>query len=345
MPRWRPMPGWLFAAVFLGTVMSVTWDATCNAAWAQASAQTSAQPKLPTRPIRILVPFAPGGGVDVVARIVGQKISEQIGQPVLIESKPGAGGALAVNELMRAEPDGTTLLATTSSHATLPFLSKLPWHPSGDFTPIASIYSTMLVMPTNAASTSRFKTFKEFIAHVRANPGKISWGSSGIAGPQHLAGEQFARIAKAEMVHVPYRGNAPMIQALLQNDVQLTFDTPTLALPHILDGRLVALAVTGERRLAKLPDVPTVRESGIDYSSGVRIFVLAPKGVAEPVQALLNKEFTVALDNKEVRDRLTGFGLDVLEARENTPAGLKRHIDDFASTYGKLINELGIKAE
>src|ERR1051325_5386914 len=151
-----------------------------------------AQAKLPNRPVRLLVPFAPGGGVDVVARVVGQKLSEQIGQPVLIESKPGAGGALAVNELMRSEADGTTLLATTSSHATLPLLSKLPWHPSSDFTPVAGIYSTMMVMPTNAASTQRSKTFAQFLADVRANPGKISWGSSGIAGPQHLAGEQFA---------------------------------------------------------------------------------------------------------------------------------------------------------
>src|ERR1044071_8058124 len=207
-----------------------------------ATADALAQTKLPNRPIRLLVPFAPGGGVDVVARIVGQKLSEQVGQPVLIESKPGAGGALAVGELMRSEPDGTTLLATTSSHATLPLLSKLPWHPSNDFTPIAGIYSTTFVMSTNAATAQRSKTFAQFLADVRANPGKISWGSSGIAGPQHLAGEQFARIAKVEMVHVPYRGNGPMLQALLQNDVQLTFDTPTLVYPHTFERRLPAPA-------------------------------------------------------------------------------------------------------
>ena len=175
-------------------------------------ADALAQARLPNRPIRLLVPFAPGGGVDVVARIVGQKLSEQVGQPVLVESKPGAGGALAVNELMRADADGTTLLATTSSHATLPLLSKLAWHPSNDFAPIANIYSTMFVMPTNAASSSRFKTFAEFLAYVRANPGKINWGSSGIAGPQHLGGAQFSKVAGVDMVHVPYRGNGPMLQ-------------------------------------------------------------------------------------------------------------------------------------
>jgi tripartite-type tricarboxylate transporter receptor subunit TctC len=327
MPRFKLLAGALFALLMFG------------------AADASAQAKLPNRPIRLLVPFAPGGGVDVVARIVGQKLSEQIGQPVLVESKPGAGGALAVNELMRADADGTTLLVTTSSHATLPLLSKLAWHPSNDFAPIANIYSTMFVMPTNTASSSRFKTFKEFLTYVRANPGKINWGSSGIAGPQHLAGAQFAKVAGLDMVHVPYRGNGPMLQALLQNDVQLTFDTPTLVSPHIVDGKLIGLAVTGERRMAKLPDIPTVKESGIDYSTEVRIFVLGTKGTPEPIQALLNKEFVAALDNKEVRERLVGFGLEVTEGRENTPAKLKKHIDDFAATYGKLITEMGIKAE
>ena len=305
-----------------------------------------AQAKFPSKPIRLLVPFAPGGGVDVVARIVGQKISEQTGQPVLVESKPGAGGALAVNELMRADPDGYTLLATTSSHATLPVLGKLPWHPSNDFTPVAAIYSTMFVIATNKASTAQFHNLTEFLAYARANPGKISWGSSGIAGPQHLGGMQFIKVAGIDMVHVPYRGNAPMLQALLQNDVQLTFDTPTLSMPHIQDGKLAALAVTGERRMPKMPEVPTVKEAAkLDYTTDIWIFVLGPKGIPEPVLTALNKEFITALDDKSVRERLTGFGLEVTEGRDNTAANLKKHIDDFATTYGKLIAEQGIKAE
>ena len=305
-----------------------------------------AQAKFPSKPIRLLVPFAPGGGVDVVARIVGQKISEQTGQPVLVESKPGAGGALAVNELMRADPDGYTLLATTSSHATLPVLGKLPWHPSNDFTPVAAIYSTMFVIATNKASTALFHNLTEFLAYARANPGKISWGSSGIAGPQHLGGMQFIKVSGIDIVHVPYRGNAPMLQALLQNDVQLTFDTPTLSMPHIQDGKLAALAVTGERRMPKMPEVPTVKEAAkLDYTTDIWIFVLGPKGIPEPVLTALNKEFITALDDKSVRERLTGFGLEVTEGRDNTAANLKKHIDDFAMTYGKLIAEQGIKAE
>jgi len=330
MPRFKPLLVALLA----------------TAAVAALASGAFAQAKFPSKPIRLLVPFAPGGGVDVVARIVGQKISEQTGQPVLVESKPGAGGAIAVNELMRAEPDGYTLLATTSSHATLPVLGKLPWHPSNDFTPVAGIYSTMFVMATNKASTAQFRSLTEFLAYTRANPGKISWGSSGIAGPQHLGGMQFIKVAGVEMVHVPYRGNAPMLQALLQNDVQLTFDTPTLSMPHIQDGKLTALAVTGERRMPKLPDIPTVKEAAkLDYTTDIWIYVLGPKGIPEPFLSALNKEFIAALDDKSVRERLTGFGLEVIEGRENSPAHLKKHIDDFASTYGKLITDLGIKNE
>jgi tripartite-type tricarboxylate transporter receptor subunit TctC len=304
-----------------------------------------AQSNFPTRPIRMIVPFAPGGGVDVVTRVVGQKFSEKIGQSIIVEHKPGAGGAIATNELLRAEPDGHTLLVTTSSHATLPALNKFTWHPSNDFTPIVNFYSSMFVMPTNSANASKFRTFKEFLSYVRANPGKLSWGSSGIGGPQHLAGMQFMKVAGVDTVHVPYRGNGPMLQAQLTNDVQLTFDTPTLALPHIQDGKLLTLAVTGDRRLPKLPDVPTVRESGLDFSTNIQIFVLGPKGIPGPVQARLNKEFVAALDEKEVYDRLVGFGLQVAERNENSPADLRKHIDDFAATYGKLIAELGIKAE
>ncbi len=330
MPPIKPLWGALLAAVIL----------------ASHATEVTAQAKYPNRPIRLIVPFAPGGGVDVVARIVGQKVSEKIGQPILVESKPGAGGALAVNELMRADPDGYTLLITTSSHATLPTLNKLSWHPSNDFAPIASVYSYMLVMTTNAASTSHFRTLGQFLNYLRANPGKINWGSSGIGGPQHLVGTQFAKVAGIDMVHVPYRGNGPMLQAILANDVQLVFDTPTLVLPHIQAGKLTALAVTGESRLQKLPDVPTVRETGLlNYVAEGQIFVLAAKGIPAPVQTFLNKEFASALDDKEVRDRLTGLGLTVPEGSKNTVAALKKHIDDFEGAYGKLITELGIKAE
>jgi tripartite-type tricarboxylate transporter receptor subunit TctC len=311
-----------------------------------AAPVASAQAKFPSRPIRLLVPFAPGGGVDVVARVVGKKVSEMTGQPVLVESKPGGGGAIAVAELRRSEPDGYTLLMTTSAHATLPKLNRLPWHPSNDFSPIASIYSYMFVIATNAQSRVRFATFDAFLNYVRANPGKINWGSSGIGGPQHLGGSQFVKVAGLDMVHVPYRGNGPMGQALLADDVQIVFDTPTLVLPRIEDGKLIALAVTGDKRLAALPNVPTVRETGlVDFLYRGQIFVLGPKGMAKDVQSFLNAAFAGALEDKEVRAQLTGFGLDVPDRADNTVAALKQHIDEFKVTYDKLIEELKIEAQ
>jgi tripartite-type tricarboxylate transporter receptor subunit TctC len=294
----------------------------------------------------MLVPFAPGGGVDVVARIVGKKVSETLGQPVLVESRPGGGGSVAVAELMRSAADGYTLLMTTSAHATLPKLARLAWHPSKDFSPIASIYSYMFVIATNVQSRSRFATFDQFLDYARAHPGKLNWGSSGIGGPQHLGGSQFVKLAGIDMVHVPYRGNAPMIQALLGDQVQIVFDTPTLVLPRVADGKLLALAVTGERRLPSLPDLPTVRETGrVDYAYRGQIFVLGPKGMPGPLQARLNAEIAGALEDMAVRNQLTGFGLQVPSRAENTVAALTQHIDDFQATYDKLIDDMGIEAQ
>ncbi len=281
----------------------------------------------------------------MVARIVGQRLTEQVGQPIIVEAKPGAGGAIAVNELMRSDPDGYTLLLTTSSHATLAALQKLPWHPSNDFTPVAAVYSYPFVLVANNVNASRYKTFGEFMAYARANPGKINWGSSGTGGPQHLTGAQFIKLAKVDMVHVPYRGNGPMMQALLANDVQVMFDTQTLVLPQIQEGKVIPLAIASDKRSSRMPDVPTIRESGIDVAIQITNFVIGPKGLPEAIQTYLNKEIAAALGNKEVRDKLIAFGHTVPEPAENTIAGVKAHIDSFYATYGQFVTEMGIKAD
>lgn len=328
---------------FIRTILAVLAGSfIIHAATASAFAQT----KFPNRPIRIIIPFAPGGGLDVVARIVSQRVSEKLGQPIIIESRPGAGGAIAVNELMRSAPDGYTLLMVTSAHATLPTLNKLSWHPSDDFSPIANIYFFMYVIATNTTAAANFRTLSDFLKYVRANPGKVNWGSSGIGGPQHLAGTQFAKLARIDMVHVPYRGNAPLLQALIANEIQLVFDTPTIITPHIQAGRLVALAVTGENRMTKLPEIPTVLETGlVDYSNQAGAFILGPKGMPQDLQLMLNREFAAALDEPAVRTRLQGLGLTVPASAQNSIADVKKYIDGFQSVYGKLIIEMGIKAE
>ena len=303
-------------------------------AFAAQAPDSAAQAKYPNRPIRLLVPFAPGGGTDVVARIVGQRLSEQIGQPILVEAKPGAGGAIAVNELMRSDPDGYTLLLTTSSHATLPALSKLPWHPSNDFAPVAAVYSYPFVFITNSANSSRFKTLGEFLAYARANPGKINWGSSGTG--RSAASDGAAIHQAGEGRHGPCalpRQRADDAGAAA-DDVQVTFDTQTLVLPadRGRQGRPRSPSRANDGS-DKLPDVPTVREGGLDVAIQITNFVLAPKGTPAAIQSYLNKEFAAALGDKAVRERLdelrprrAGAGREHHRERQKAHRRLPRHL-------------------
>jgi tripartite-type tricarboxylate transporter receptor subunit TctC len=183
------------------------------------------------------------------------------------------------------------------------------------------------------------------LAFARANPGKLNWGSSGSGGPQHLTGLQFIKLTQLSMVHVPYRGNGPMIAALNSNEIQVAFDTQTLVVPQIEAGRLVPLALASDRRAARLPQVPTFREAGIDLAIQITNFVLAPKGLPAPIQAVLNREFAAALADPSVRARLEALGHTVPLPAENTPQAVRQHIDMFQSTYSALIIEMGIKAE
>lgn len=302
-----------------------------------------AQPlKFPERPIRLIIPFAAGGGTDIVARIVAQRLVETIGQSVIVEAKPGGGGVIAVAELMRAAPDGHVLLIATSSNAVLPVVAGLSWHPSNDFTPIAIVYSYPFVLATNSDNSQRFPDLAQFIARVRSEPDKVAWGSSGIGGPQHLVGEHFNKVAGLKMVHVPYKGNAPMIQALRANEVQVVFDTQTLMLPHIQEGRLKPLAITSAKRSSRLPDTPTLSEAGYpDLAVEITNYVLAPKGTPVAIQRELNRQFAAALEHPDVRDRLQGFGHTVPLAADNSPEAVKAHIDRFSATYGPLAREVG----
>jgi tripartite-type tricarboxylate transporter receptor subunit TctC len=311
----------------------------------------SATPRLalaldyPTRPTRIVAGFAAGGGVDITARLIGQWLADHLGQPFVVENRTGAGGNIGTEAVVNAAADGyTLLLATVPNAVNASLYDNLKFNFVRDIAPVAGVIRVPMVVLVHPSVPAQ--TIPEFIAYAKTNPGKVNMASAGSGSAPHMAGELFKMMTGVDMVHVPYRGNAPMLQALLQNDVQLTFDTPTLSMPHIQDGKLVALAVTGDRRMPKLPDVPSVKEAaGLDYTTDIWIYVIGPKGIPEPVLTALNKEFITALDDKSVRERLTGFGLEVIEGRENSPAHLKKHIDDFASTYGKLISELGIKAE
>ena len=270
----------------------------------------------------------------MVARIVGQRLTEQMGQPIIIEAKPGAGGAIAVNELMRSEPDGYTLLIATSTHATLPILANLSWHPSNDFTPIAAVYSYPFALVTNSENVSHFRTLAEFLAYARMNPGKINWGSSGTGGPQHLAGEHFMKLANIKMVHIPYRGNGPMMQALRANEVQVIFDTQTLVLPHIEEGRMTALAISATKRSAKLPNVPTIRETGlVDFAIEITNFVLGAEGAsgADPGRA-------EQADRNGAREQ--GGARPAAGVRAHRPGGAREHAAERQAPHRRLCGDL-----
>ena len=313
------------------------------AACLSVSLAVSAQSvKFPERPIKLIIPFAAGGGTDIVARIVAQRLTQTLGQSVVVEAKPGGGGSIAVAELMRAAPDGHVLLIATSSNAVLPVVAGLPWHPSQDFTPIAIVYSYPFVLATNSDNMQRFPDLAQFIARVRAEPDKVTWGSSGVGGPQHLVGEHFNKVAGLRMVHVPYKGNAPMIQALRANEVQVVLDTQTLMMPLIQEGRIKPLAITSATRSSRLPDTPTLSESGFpELAMEITNYVLAPKGTPAAIQRELNLQFAAALEYREVRERLLGFGHTVPLAADNSPEAVRAHIDRFSAIYGPLAKEVG----
>jgi tripartite-type tricarboxylate transporter receptor subunit TctC len=239
---------------FAGLVVSASclWGAWANAAGAPAD--------YPSRPIRVIVPFAAGGGSDLTARYVGQRLSDKFGHPVVIDNRPAASGILGTELVANAIPDGYTLLLVFSTHAqSAQLFTKLPYDPIKDFAPVTEVISTPLVMLINPLVPA--KTVPEFIAHAKANPGKLNYGTSGPGSSPHLAAELFASMAGIKMTHIPYKGVAPYITAELGNEVQLSYANMFSTMPHWKSGRLRLIAVSGPTRSQAIPDVPTIAET------------------------------------------------------------------------------------
>jgi len=229
----------------------------------------------PTRPVRMVVPFAAGGAVDTVARALGQKLVETWKQPMLVDNRPGAGGNIAADHVAKAPGDGYTLLITTHGFAISPGLyKKLPFDAERDFAPVTQLTSSFVVLVTNPQIPA--VSAKELIALAKSRPGAINYGSTGIGAPLHLLGELLKSMTGTDMLHVPYKGDAPLNQALLAGEVQLAFMPPAGVLPHIRSGRLRALGVTGKARSATLPEVPTLTEAGIPLEFTGWLGVFAP---------------------------------------------------------------------
>lgn len=311
---------------------------------ALSAVPASAQPAAwPAKPIRYIVPFAPGGTTDILARVVGEKLSVALGQQIVVDNKPGQGGSLGSAELARAAPDGYTIGGgTISSHginATL--YDKLPYDPVTSFAPI-TLYATqpnvLLVHPSVPA-----KNVAEFIQLLKASPEKYSFGSAGTGTSQHISGEMFKTMAGVKMQHIPYRGSGAMLPELLGGTLPVAFDNVASAIPHIKAGKLRALAVTTAQRSGVAPDVPTLAESGLtgyELSSWQAVF--APAGTPKPIVDRLYAEISKILQMPDVQKRLTDLGLDLSGM---PPQQLEALVKTDVPRLGKIVKESGAKAE
>ena len=272
------------------------------------SVSAFAQQDYPSRPLHLIVPFAAGGAVDTVARVIGARLSTQLGQPVLVENKPGASGDIGADVVAKAAPDGYTLLVGANGLATnMTLYSKLPFNTLRDFAPISLLGYAPLVLVT--APAEPFKTTQELLAWGQKHPGQLTYGSAGNGSSGHLAGALLASTAHITALHVPYKGGAPALVDLIAGRTSFMLLNPLEVLPHVKSGRLRALGVSGDQRIALLPEVPTLAESGLPgYEASVWWGLLAPAGTPPEIVARLNAETVKALADPAVRERLTSLG-------------------------------------
>lgn len=285
----------------------------------------------PAKPIRFIVPYTPGGSTSNVARLVAQHLSESVGQPVVVDNRPGGNTVIGTEGLAKSPPDGYTILLVANTHAISPSLiAKLPYDPVRDFTPVATLVTTRLVLVVHPSLTAN--SLHEFLALAKARPGQLNFGSASMGGATHLAGELFNSVAGVRTVHVAYKGTAPMLTDLLGGRLQFALDTPITSIPHVRAGRLRALAITGKGRLAALPEVPSFEEAGLPaYAMEVWFAVLAPARTPQPIVARLNAEINRILTLAPVRETLLNQGLETyLSTPEQLDALIRSDIDKFA---------------
>lgn len=296
----------------------------------------------PSRPIQLLIPYPPGGSADLLARPVAAKLQERLGQPVVLDYRPGAGGTIASQSLARAKPDGYTLIVVLAAHAINASLyPKLPYDTRKDFAPVSLVANLPMIL---AASPSlRANTVPELIAEARAAPGKLSFGSAGNGNTGHLAGELFDSVAGVKMTHVPYKGSAQVVTAMLSGEIQLTFDSISTSWPHVRSGKLRALAVTSGKRAAIAPDVPTLAEAGVP---GIDITgwyaVLAPAGTPAAVVDRLSREIAAVLKEPDLKATLAANGYEPVGS---TPDALRAHIDAEITRWGKVVKASGAQVQ
>lgn len=296
----------------------------------------------PTKPVRLIAPSSPGSGVDIVARIVAQKLSESLGQQVVVDNRAGAGANLGAEIAAKAAPDGYTLFMGTPAHAINAGLyRRLNYDIVKDFAPISLVTTGQYVLVVNPSLPA--KNVKDLIALAKAKPGQLNYASAGSGNATHLAGELFKSLTKVNVVHVPYKGSGPALTDVIAGQVQFMFSNLTAALPHIKSGRLRALAVTGPRRTPTAPDIPTMIESGVPgYTVTSWFGVLAPAGATKEIVNRLNAELAKVMRSPDMKERLAGEGAD---PTSSSPAEFTAFLKTEIEKWGKVVKEAGITAE
>jgi tripartite-type tricarboxylate transporter receptor subunit TctC len=312
-----------------------------GAAALPAVLRTARAQTYPTRPLRWIVGFPPGGATDIVARIIGPRLSERLGQSIIIENRPGAGNNIATEAVVRAPADGyTILLASTANAVNATLYDKLNFNFIRDIAPVASIASVPELMEVNPSFPA--KTIPEFIAYAKANPGKINMASAGNGTAPHISGELFKMMTGIDMVHVPYRGGAPALTDLLGGQVQVMFSPMTASIEYIRANKLRGLAVTAANRSETLPDIPTLGEFVPGYEASQWYGVGVPKNTPPEIIDRLNKEINASLADPKMKARLADMGATVLPG---SPADFRKLIADETEKWGKVVKFAGIKPE
>jgi tripartite-type tricarboxylate transporter receptor subunit TctC len=327
----QPNPDLLRRRLLQATALAAAL--TAGSAFAQA---------WPSKPITLVVPFPAGGTTDVLARALADKLQQALGQPVIVESKPGAGATLGADYVAKAKPDGHTLLVGAVHHTIATSVyKKLPYDLQKDFAPITTIALVPNVLVVNAANPA--KTVAELVAQAKAQPGKLSYGSNGNGTAQHLIGTQFENATGTELVHIPYKGSGPLVTDLIGGQITMSFDTVTPVLPHIKAGKLRPLAVTTAKRASALPEVPTLAEAGVKgIDTGTWFGLLAPAATPKDVVARLNAEAVKVIQSPEFKKRMDEIGAEPIgHSAEQMAAQIKADTDKFA----KLVKDAKVTIE
>ena len=322
-------------------IFTLLFAASLAALFAPAA---TAQPQpYPSRALKLIVPYAPGGSTDQLARALAERLAQALGQPVVVENKPGANTIIGADAAAKSAPDGYTLFMGSSASLAVNRLlyEKLPYDPRRDFAGVTLVAQSPLVMEVNAAVPA--KTVKEFVELTKAKPGGYSFASVGNGNPLHLAGELFNTVAGIDTIHVPFNGSAPALTALLGGHVQLMYDVVLTSEPHIRAGKLRALAVTGTKRLPILPGVPTVAESGYPgYEAGIWFALVVPKATPAAIAQRLNAETTKILRQPDMKTRFDSLALELIPS---APDEVQQFADQEQARWARVIRDRNIRLE